>query len=334
MFRDIVTRTDQASDWPRIRQTIYDRVFETFGLPPDLNLDGSCEFGKRVDVEELQGLELSFEIIPGTRVEGSILFPPDGPASASTGVLCIHGTNFAMAHRSMFLIEGATPNRAYALELARRGHVTLSVDQPGFSQHGSQDQYNQWVEQFYADYPNWSHDGIHLATQQKAISILQSLDGADLRRFGCIGNSRGGRTSLLLGAFDERIDAAIVSTGISPNLTNVWRDLPEGKLPHCPRLTGAIARDGRMPFDYHELIALIAPRTVFVIEPFNDPYNPLVEASYACFDKARHVWTLLDAEDCCQMLVHGYGHDTPPAMREYAYTMIEQAPAYREGNSE
>jgi dienelactone hydrolase len=227
----------------------------------------------------------------------------------------------------MFLKEGATPNRSYALELARRGHVAISVDQPGFVCGGSSQQYNQWVDRFYADYPDWSHDGIHLATQQKAVSILQSLDGANLKRIACMGNSRGGRTSLLLAAFDERIDAAIVSTGISPNLTNVWRDLPRHKKPHCPRLATAIGETGRIPFDYHELIAMVAPRTVFIIEPFNDPYNPLVEASYACFDKARHVWTLLEAEDRCQMLVHGYGHDTPPAVREYAYTVIEEAPA-------
>ncbi len=324
MFRDIVTPTDQASDWPRIRQSIEDRILETFGQAPQLNLDGSCEFGKPVQVEELRGQELSFEIIPDTRVEGTIVFPPHGPESASTGVLCIHGTNFAMAHRSMLTTEGM-PNRAYALELARRGHITIAVDQPAFAANGSQDGYNQWVERFYADYPDWSHDGIHLATQQKAISILQALEGANLTRFGCIGNSRGGRTSLLLGAVDQRIDAAIVSTGISPNLTNVWRDLGRAH-PHSPRLTNAIKHNGRIPFDYQELIALVAPRTAFIIEPFNDPYNPLVEASSACFDKARHVWTLLDAEDRCQMLVHGYGHDTPPAIREYAYTMIEQAP--------
>jgi dienelactone hydrolase len=331
MFRDIVTRTDEPRDWPGIRQCIHDRIIQTFGEAPALNLDGSCEYGKAVDVEGLRGLEIRFEVVDGVQVEGTILFPPDRPESASTGVVCIHGTNWPLAHRSMFLpkADPPNPNRAYALELARRGHLTISVDQPGFAFGGSQDAYNQWVARFYADYPDWSHDGIHLATQQKAVSILQALEGVNLDRIACMGNSRGGRTTLLLGAFDERIDVTIASTGISPNLTNVYRSLSRD-YPHSPRLTEAIARDGHMPFDYHELLALIAPRTLLIIEPFNDPYNPYIEATQACFDKARHVWSLLDAEGRCQMLVHGYGHGTTPPIREYAYTIIEQAPADRD----
>src|SRR5205823_2314540 len=44
-------------------------------------------------------------------------------------VLCLHGTNNAVGH-GIVVGLGGTPNRAYAIELAQRGYVTLAPNYP------------------------------------------------------------------------------------------------------------------------------------------------------------------------------------------------------------
>jgi len=147
----------------------------------------------------------------------------------------------------------------------------------------------------------------------------------DAARFGCIGNSLGGRTVVYTAAFDERIKAAVSSTGVSPNLTNIYRGRPGSHSP-SPRLAEEIARCGIPSFEYQELLALIAPRSVLLIDPWNDAVrcNPLIEANFRCFEKARFVFQLCGASPNLNLLCHGDGHDTISIVRQYAYLWLAE----------
>jgi hypothetical protein len=73
------------------------------------------------------------------------------------------------------------------------------------------------------------------------------------------------------------------------------------------------------------MLALVAPRTLLLIEPFNDPYNPFIEATVACFLAARRVYELLGAPQRLSLLCHGNGHGTIGMLRDHAYAVLRSA---------
>lgn len=264
-----------------------------------------------------------FSPMPGLTTHGAWVFP----AALESGlpraaVLCLHGTDEKLAHRNV-LSPGEKPNRAYAIELAQRGLVTLSVDQFAFGEGNGGRSQAEVVEAFYGRYPDWSLDGIRLWVHQCALTLLAAHPRVDAARLGCIGHSLGGRAAVYLAAFDTRVKAAVPSAGISPNLTNVFRNAA-GPRSLSPRLDEQIRKTGIPPFEYQELLSLIAPRAVFLLEPWNDTCNPMVEPVLRCFEKARFVFQLYGASGSLQMLCHGDGHDTVRGVRQYAYSWLEE----------
>ena len=322
MFRDVITRSTSLAQWESIREEIHERILGTMGVFPDLPRPGAFESLKEGEVCGLRTLELRFETVPGYFTRGTMVFPPAYSEDRKfPGALCVHGTDRVLAHRNV-LSPDKQPNRDYAIELAQRGFVTLAVDQLGFGKGWHDTPPQDTVKRFSETFPNWSLDGVRLWVHQCALDLLTTGASVDATRLACIGNSLGGRGVVYLAAFDPRIRAAVPSTGVSPHLTNVFRGRPGSGSP-SPRLSEQIAQTGKPLFDYHEILSLIAPRAVLVIEPWNDAYNPLIEAVFRCFEKARFVFELGEAHSHLQLLCHGDGHDTTPRVREYAYGWIE-----------
>src|SRR5438309_12101659 len=68
---------------------------------------------------------------PGGRVPAYLLIPKDVLAGKkkAAAVLCLHGTDNVIGHGTVVGL-GAKPNRGYAIELAKRGYVTLAPNYP------------------------------------------------------------------------------------------------------------------------------------------------------------------------------------------------------------
>ena len=159
--------------------------------------------------------------------------------------------------------------------------------------------------------------------------LLDLLDGLKFVRpggYGVIGNSLGGRMAIFLAAFDERIACGVPSCGISPNLTNVYRAVsghPASK--SSPRWLERLQRcGGHTSYDYQDMIALCAPRALLLLEPYNDAYNPYVEANFRCYVAGQRVYRLLGKPERFCTLTHGDGHDTVDDVREFAYRWFER----------
>jgi len=323
MFADVITRDDVAADWPARRQRIRTRILASMGEPA-CALPGTIAMRTLARAEEfgLQREDIAFEVLPGLLCHGQI-FHAGG--TAMPGAVCIHGCDHQLAKRAV-AEPVLKPDGAYAVELARLGFIAITVDQFGFGRWCDDGGEQALYRRLFVAHPDWSLDGIRLHVQRCALSALCAHPLADPARMVCMGNSLGGRAALQLAAFDERIIAAAVSTGVSPNLTNVYRNVsidPTQAL--SPRLNTAIAADGRPPWEYPELLALVAPRTLLLIEPSNDPYNPFIEATAACFLAARRVWELLGVPQRATLLCHGCGHGTPEPLRSFAYALLRAA---------
>lgn len=323
MFRDVITADSNLDEWNKLlRPRIEARILNTMGACPLPKPRTDYEISETAPIAGFKVKKLSFEAIPGFPTSGRIVIPECGKVR-SPGVLCIHGTDFALAHLNM-MNPDERPDRQYAIELARHGFTVLTVDQLGFSVGGTESECIRTAKRFYKVYPDWSLDGARLFIHRYALDILSSLEFVDPDRLACMGHSLGGRASLYLASFDERIKAAVASAAVSPNITNLFRNIP-GQSSLSPDLDKAFIENGIPPFEYQELIALTAPRMLLLLEPWNDPYNPVIESVLRCFEKARYVYRLYGKDKNFQIVCHGDGHNTSIPLRSYAYSLMKHA---------
>ena len=205
--------------------------------------------------------KISFAVEPGDRVPAWLLIPAEqqvkGPA-----MLCLHQTTGIGKDEPAGL--GGLENLQYAHELAKAGFVCLVPDYPSFG-----------------EYPyDFKVQGKHYASGSmkaiwnniRAIDVLESLSVVDPNRIGCIGHSLGGHNTLFTAAFDGRIRAVVTSCGFT-----AFHDYYKGNLAgwtsdrYMPRIRDHYANSpDKVPFDFQEVLAAIAPRSIFINAPTGD----------------------------------------------------------------
>jgi dienelactone hydrolase len=250
---------------------------------------------------------------PKTRVNAWLLIPTERASSKRPAVLCLHQTNVRGKDSPAGLFE--RHNVHYAKELAQRGYVTLAPDYPSF---GEASDYN-----FDADnYASGSMKAIYDNT--RAIDLLQSRSEVDPEKIGCIGHSLGGHNTLFTAAFDQRIKAAVTCCGFTAfhkykggNLTG-WtsaRYMPLIKSKY------KLSPD-QMPFDFHEVIAAIAPRAVFVVAPLHDD-NFDIDGVREVLTATKPIYKLLGHPENLQSVHPDTTHEFPDAERTQAYEFLD-----------
>ena len=110
----------------------------------------------------------------------------------------------------------------------------------------------------------WNH--------MRCVDYLQSRPEVDPDRIGVIGHSLGGHNSIFLGVFDERIKCVVSSCGfcsfptyMKGNLTGWSHD---GYMPLIK--TRYELKPEKMPWDFPEAIAALAPRPFLAVAPIKD----------------------------------------------------------------
>ncbi len=323
MIDSVILKDTKREEWPIIREKILLRINETFGSAPCDMSPTKNEFKEleRYTNYGLEHIKISYHVYDKYWNEAVIVLPENLKDTACVpAVLITHGTNGLQGKYGMLDPEGVR-NRGYAIELAKRGFVTIAPDQYGFGSQMENPEYKQKFENFYTDYPNWSLMSRRVLDHIRALDVLCQLDYVKKDGFGVIGNSLGGCAAMYIAAFDSRIAAAVLSTGISPNATNIYRSV-NGQDWITPQVIGKMRTGGIPPWDLHEILSLCAPRAVLCLEPFNDPYNPFTTTTIDCVKSAWAVYDLLGVPQNLSLYVHGDGHDTVPDVRNFAYDWL------------
>ena len=257
---------------------------------------------------------ITFSPEPHDRVPAWLLIP-DNSLGKGPAMLCLHQTTGIGKGEPAGL--GGLENLHYAQELARRGFVCLVPDYPSFG-----------------DYPyDFKTQGAHydsgsmkaIWNNVRAIDVLETLPEVDPDRIGCIGHSLGGHNTLFTAAFDSRIRAAVTSCGFT-----AFHDYYKGDLQgwtsdrYMPRIRDVYSNDPiKVPFDFHEVLSAIAPRSIFVNAPVSDNNFEVggVRKVVAEAMKAQKAYGQQAGE-----IVARYpecGHDFPDEIREEAYQWLE-----------
>jgi dienelactone hydrolase len=272
------------------------------------------EIGAADDCGSFVRYRISFAAEPRDRVPAYLLLPK-GSEKRRPAMLCLHQTTTLGKGEPAGL--GGRASLHYARELAERGYVCLVPDYPSFGEYPFD------FRRQAGHYQSGSMKAIW--NNLRALDVLESLPEVDRNQIGCIGHSLGGHNSLFTAVFDQRIRAVVTSCGFT-----AFHDYYGGDLTgwtsdrYMPRIREVYASSpDRVPFDFHEVLAAIAPRPVFVCAPQRDD-NFAVDGVRKVVAEAQKVYALAPGQD---LLVADYPdceHDFPSEVREHAYRWLDR----------
>jgi len=236
------------------------------------------------------------------------LLVPDGmsPGEYRPGLIASHGHakyGIDTVCGVQGMEEGDHARRAYGLFAVQAGYVVLAPAWWGWAGRdghldrvGGRDRCN--VIQMAAAMYGMNVTALHIQDGQAALDVLAARPEVDADRIGCMGNSYGGRTTMWLSIFDERIKVC-VPTGCM----NTFRERSL-KLSSC----GIQYLPGLLQYgDVPELFGLIAPRPMQLQAGEGDGLITLSDRD-AMAGTVRRAYSLLGAELNFEYVLHTEGH--------------------------
>jgi predicted dienelactone hydrolase len=314
---------NSASDWQKRRRQILAGMQEVMGPLPQPEKAVSLDVKVFEEHQEYGYIrrKLTYHTDNAKSVVHAWLLLPRSTGSGQSynakhpAVLCLHQTTPNGKDSPVGLTDRATLH--YAKELTQLGYVTFSPDYPSF---GESKNYDFDADDYASGTMKAIYDNI------RAVDLLQSLPEVDPDRIGCIGHSLGGHNALFTAVFDERIKAVASSCGFTAFHKYKGGDLHGWSSPRYMPLIGTKYHysPDRMPFDFAEVLAAIAPRAVFVNAPLHDD-NFDIDGVKECLAAAEPIFQLLDHSENLTAVHPDSGHEFPDNERELAYKFLDTA---------
>jgi dienelactone hydrolase len=295
------------------------RLLELLGATPAVPPPLAPAMVERVDLGDVIREKVTYAVEAGERVPAYVFLPKE--AGRHPAVLCHH------QHAGEFEVGklgpaglGSTEDQHYALELARRGYVTIAPDALAFGER--QDATGKLKGSSYERFEalhriteGKSLQGKYVWDARRALDYLETRPEVDAARIGMIGHSLGGQETLFTTAADTRIKAAVSSCGFG-SLHTLARD----RILHNFAL---FAPDLAAQGDYGGLLALVAPRPFLVAARTDDPIFPVdgIEETVAV---AKRAYAAAGAEDKLGTFYEPGPHQFSPALRQAAYAWLDR----------
>lgn len=331
-------KIESAEEWARRRAQLRSVLDVFLGPAPRKQAALDAKVIQEEDAGDHRRRHVTFQTEPGEIVPGLLLIPKQ--ARGKLPALLVPHQTTQDARKEPAGLAG-NPRMHIALELVRRGYVTFTYDalcfgerhDPGSGHYGD-------AIPFYRKHPEWSVLGKMVWDLSRAVDYLQTLDVVDPSRIGSIGHSHGGYTTLIGMALDERIRVGVSSCGFETfrHDGNVWRWSHATAL--LPRLGYYISspyismrnyvgvpdsETPQVPFDMHWMLALIAPRAVFLSTSDEDAIFPNGGwSARMALARLEPVYRLLGAEGKMGSYFFRGGHGFPVDAAERANGWLDR----------
>ncbi len=235
----------------------------------------------------------------GDYINGDLYFRPDVSGEMPV-VIWLHPYSYSRGYSGAYTINPPVYHM-----LAERGCAVFAYDQLGFGRR------LKGNRRFYKRYPRWSKLGKMVRDARAAVDFLSSpnekfryesgksvakqFPNIDTSRIFLLGYSLGGLVALYATALDGRVAGLASFCGFTPMRTDTDEKNTGGirrlwEL-HAlqPRLGLYNGREDQLPFDFEDMLALIAPRDCLLVSPI---YDRETEAGciQQCIEKAAFFW--------------------------------------------
>lgn len=307
------TRVANSKAWARRREHILANLQKVMGplpgpekrAPLDVRIESESDGGSFVRKK------LTYASAPGERVPAYLLIPRERKGKLPA-ILALHQTVQVGKDEPVGL--GGKPDLWYGKELAERGYVVLAPDYPTLGEHQ--------IDVFAKGYQSGTMKAIW--DNLRAVDLLQSLPEVDGSRIGALGHSLGGHNTLYTAAFDTRIKALVSNCGFCSFSKYYVGDLTGWSGPrYMPRIKTDYPNADKMPFDFQEVVAAIAPRAFLAIAPERDA-NFDVAGVREVIDAATPVYQLFGKPERLKVFYPDCEHEWPKPMRDEAYQWLDR----------
>jgi dienelactone hydrolase len=300
------TKADAEAYILRVREKIRS-AFGSFPEKTPLN-------AKVTGTVERKGYKIEkviFESRPNFPVTANLYLPTDGkgPRPGVVGS-CGHSSNGKAADAYQSFCQG----------LVKMGYVVLIFDPigqgerlqypdeklhskvgVGVSEHLLAGNQQFLVGEFLGTWRAW--DGI------RALDYLLSRPEVDPKHVGITGNSGGGTMTTWLAGLESRWTMAAPGCFVTTMRRNLENELPQDT-EQCPPRALALG------LDHADFLAALAPKPVIILAKEKDFFD--VRGSQEAYERLRHLYKLLGAEDKVALFVgptaHGYSQENREAM--------------------
>lgn len=321
----VIVKNTPAADNALNPKAILTQIQEVTGpLPLFKNLPSfNIEFKDSVLGKGYKRYTLQFTVAPGETLP-ALLYVPERKTNTEKlpAIVVLHSTDAS----GKMVLSGGSPktDRAFGLELAERGYVVIAPDYPGFGELKDYD--------FKTDrYESGTMKGIF--NHIRCVDLLQSLPYVDSSRIGALGHSLGGHNAIFLAAFDQRIKVTVASSGwtlfTNYDAGKAVTKKHGGKLGpwaqevYMPLIKTKYNLDAKkIPFDFDDVIAAIAPRAFFTNSPLHDA-NFDVTGVQQGMQHIQAVYKKMNAENNLRAAYPEAKHDFPKPVRREAYKFID-----------
>jgi pimeloyl-ACP methyl ester carboxylesterase len=314
------------ADWQKKRKQIIDGMQQAMGVLPDkTNLpDFNVQITDSLKEDNYTRYGITFTVAKGETLPAYLYIPhQQGLPKKLPAMMVLHGTD--PLGKGGVSGSSQKPNRAYAKELAQRGYVVIAPDYPSF---GDLKDYDFEKDRYASGTMKAIFNHI------RCVDLLQSRKDVDPERIGVIGHSLGGHNAIFVAAFDPRLKVVVSSCGWTLfDYYNAGDEVTKkygGKLgPWAQTRYMPLIKDkyelnaDKMPFDFDEVIAALAPRPFFSNSPVGDA-NFDVKGVKAGIQNISKVYQLFNATNNLQVRYPDAGHDFPPETRLAAYEFIDK----------
>jgi dienelactone hydrolase len=199
----------------------------------------------------------------GGNLAGDLYYPKNTPAGNKLpAVLWLHGDSYPLGYMWVYH-EDLHP----ILALVRAGYAVFAYDQSGFASRLSE------TGPFYDRYPKWSHMGRLVEDASSAIYALTKDSMVDSEQIYLFGYSLGGTVAVYTAALDPRVRGVVSISGFTPMRTDTAERGAGGVARYShergmiPRLGFFVGHETQIPYDFQDLLGMIAPRPVLVVQP-------------------------------------------------------------------
>jgi pimeloyl-ACP methyl ester carboxylesterase len=221
----------------------------------------------------------------GYNVRGDLYYPAATPEGAKLPtVVWLHGFSYPLGYMWVY------HNDLHPiLALVKAGYAVLAYDQSGFGSRQGES------GPFYDRYPHWSQMGRMVEDARAAIDTLEKDALVDPQRIYLFGFSMGGTVGLYTAALDARVKGVVSISGFTLMRTDsVARYSHERGL--MPRLGFFLGNEPKLPYDFDDVLGLIAPRAALVVQPQLDRDANVADVR-AAVERARKVYAAQGAAD-------------------------------------